>query len=96
MTSNKKNQDKLIVITGPTASGKTSLAAQLAYDIDSEIISADSRQIYKGMDIGTGKDLDDYIVNQKSIPYYLIDILDPKQNYSVYDFQKIFIMLIKK
>ena len=90
MTSNKKNQDKLIVITGPTASGKTSLAAQLAYDIDSEIISADSRQIYKGMDIGTGKDLDDYIVNQKLIPYYLIDILDPKQNYSVYDFQKDF------
>ena len=90
MTSNKKNQDKLIVITGPTASGKTSLAAELAYDIDSEIISADSRQIYKGMDIGTGKDLDDYIVNQKSIPYYLIDILDPKQNYSVYDFQKDF------
>lgn len=90
MTSNKKNQDKLIVITGPTASGKTSLATELAYDIDSEIISADSRQIYKGMDIGTGKDLDDYIVNQKSIPYYLIDILDPKQNYSVYDFQKDF------
>ena len=90
MTSNKKNQDKLIVITGPTASGKTSLAARLAYDIDSEIISADSRQIYKGMNIGTGKDLDDYIVNQKSIQYYLIDILDPKQNYSVYDFQKDF------
>ena len=90
MTSNKKNQDKLIVITGPTASGKTSLASKIAYDIDSEIISADSRQIYKGMDIGTGKDLDDYIVNQKSIPYHLIDILDPKQNYSVYDFQKDF------
>ena len=87
MTSNKKKQDKLIVITGPTASGKTSLASKLAYDIDSEIISADSRQIYKGMDIGTGKDLDDYVVNQKSIPYYLIDVLDPKQNYSVYDFQ---------
>ena len=90
MTSNKKKQDKLIVITGPTASGKTSLASKLAYDIDSEIISADSRQIYKGMDIGTGKDLDDYVVNKKSIPYYLIDILDPKQNYSVYDFQKDF------
>ena len=90
MTSNKKNQDKLIVITGPTASGKTSLASRIAYDIDSEIISADSRQIYKGMDIGTGKDLDDYIINQKSIPYHLIDILDPKQNYSVYDFQKDF------
>ena len=90
MTSNKKNQDKLIVITGPTASGKTSLASRIAYDINSEIISADSRQIYKGMDIGTGKDLDDYIINQKSIPYHLIDILDPKQNYSVYDFQKDF------
>ena len=90
MTSNKKNQDKLIVITGPTASGKTSLASRIAYNIDSEIISADSRQIYKGMDIGTGKDLDDYIINQKSIPYHLIDILDPKQNYSVYDFQKDF------
>ena len=79
MTSNKKNQDKLIVITGPTASGKTSLASRIAYDINSEIISADSRQIYKGMDIATGKDLDDYIINQKSIPYHLIDILDPKK-----------------
>ena len=96
MTSNKKKQDKLIVITGPTASGKTSIASRLAYDIDSEIISADSRQIYKGMDIGTGKDLDDYIVNQKSIPYYLIDILDPRQNYSVYDFQKDFYNAYKK
>jgi len=96
MTSNKKNQDKLIVITGPTASGKTSLASRIAYDIDSEIISADSRQIYKGMDIGTGKDLDDYIVNQKSIPYHLIDILDPKKNYSVYDFQKDFYNAYKK
>ena len=94
MTSNKKHQDKIIVITGPTASGKTSLAARLAYDIDSEIISADSRQIYKVMDIGTGKDLDDYIVNQKSIPYHLIDILDPKQNYSVYDFQKDFYSIL--
>ena len=96
MTSNKKNQDKLIVITGPTASGKTSLASRIAYDINSEIISADSRQIYKGMDIGTGKDLDDYIINQKSIPYHLIDILDPKQNYSVYDFQKDFYNVYEK
>ena len=96
MTSNKKNQDKLIVITGPTASGKTSLASKIAYDINSEIISADSRQIYKGMDIGTGKDLDDYIINQKSIPYHLIDILDPKQNYSVYDFQKDFYNVYEK
>jgi len=90
MTSNKKKQLKLIVITGPTATGKTSLAAQLAYDIDSEIISADSRQVYKGMDIGTGKDLNEYVVNSKSINYHLIDILDPMKDYSVYDFQKDF------
>jgi tRNA dimethylallyltransferase len=90
MTSNKKNQLKLIVVTGPTASGKTSLATQLAYDIDSEIISADSRQVYKGMDIGTGKDLGDYIVNNKPINYHLIDILDPTTDYSLYDFQKDF------
>jgi len=90
MTSNKKKQLKLIVITGPTATGKTSLAAQLAYDIDSEIISADSRQVYKGMDIGTGKDLNEYVMNNKSINYHLIDILDPMKDYSVYDFQKDF------
>ena len=90
MTSNKKKQLKLIVITGPTATGKTSLAAQLAYDIDSEIISADSRQVYKGMDIGTGKDLNEYVINNKSINYHLIDILDPMKDYSVYDFQKDF------
>ena len=90
MTSNKKKQLNLIVVTGPTASGKTSLATQLAYDIDSEIISADSRQVYKGMDIGTGKDLGDYIINDKAINYHLIDILDPTTDYSVYDFQKDF------
>ena len=66
----------LIVILGPTATGKTNLAARLAYDIDAEIISADSRQVYRGMDIGTGKDLADFVVNGKSIPYHLIDIVD--------------------
>ena len=90
MASNKKNQLKLIVITGPTASGKTSLATQLAYDIDSEIISADSRQIYRGMDIGTGKDINEYTLHDKIINYHLIDILDPMKDYSVYDFQKDF------
>lgn len=90
MQSNKKNQLKLIVVTGPTASGKTSLATQLAYDIDSEIISADSRQIYRGMDIGTGKDLDEYTINDTAIDYHLINILDPMTDYSVYDFQKDF------
>lgn len=78
---------KLIIITGPTACGKTSMAASLAYDINGEIISADSRQIYRGMDIGTGKDLNEYIINGNQIPYYLIDILDPLDNYSVHDFQ---------
>ena len=90
MSSNKKNQLKLIIVTGPTASGKTSLATKLAYDIDSEIISADSRQIYKGMNIGTGKDLNEYNINNKTISYHLIDILDPMTDYSVYDFQKDF------
>ena len=63
---------KLITILGATATGKTTLAAHLALKVDGEIISADSRQIYKGMDIGTGKDLEDYTVNGKQIPYHLI------------------------
>ena len=78
----------MIIILGPTASGKTSLAVQLAHDFNGEIISADSRQIYKGMDIGTGKDLDDYIINNKKINYHLIDIVTPDINYSVYQFKQ--------
>ena len=91
MTSNKKEQVKLIIVTGPTASGKTSMATKLANNLDGEIISADSRQIYKGMDIGTGKDLNEYKINNKKIPYHLIDILNPMENYSVYNFQKDFL-----
>ena len=83
-------KNKLIVILGPTASGKTSLAVNLAYITNSEIISADSRQIYQGMDIGTGKDLSEYIINNKKIPYHLIDILKPIQDYSVFEFNKNF------
>ena len=78
MSSNKKELN-FIVITGPTATGKTKVAVDIAYQYNGEIISADSRQIYKGMDIGTGKDLDEYIVNNKQIPYHLIDILDPNE-----------------
>lgn len=78
----------LIVITGPTASGKTSLAAHLAKEIDGEIISADSRQIYRGMDIGTGKDLSDYQVDGVCIPYHLIDIANPGDKYSVFEYQR--------
>ena len=73
------NRYELITILGPTASGKTVLAAALAAQLHTEIISADSRQIYRGMDIGTGKDLADYIVNGQSIPYHLIDICEPKR-----------------
>ena len=80
----------LIVILGPTATGKTRLAVQLAHAIRGEIISADSRQVYKGLDIGTGKDLKEYRIEDKSIPYYLIDILDPMEEYNVSKFQKDF------
>ena len=81
----------MIVILGPTASGKTTLAVNLANEFNGEIISADSRQIYKGMDIGTGKDLKEYYINGKKINFYLIDILDPNINYSVYQFKKDFL-----
>ena len=67
----------LIAILGPTASGKTTLAAALAAALDTEIISADSRQVYRRMDLGTGKDLSDYVVNGKAVPYHLIDIAEP-------------------
>ncbi|MBX2960735.1 MAG: tRNA (adenosine(37)-N6)-dimethylallyltransferase MiaA [Flavobacteriales bacterium] len=81
----------LIVILGPTATGKTSLAAHLAYELDAEIISADSRQVYRGMDIGTGKDLADFVVNGKKIPYHLIDIVDAGTEYNVFEYQKDFL-----
>jgi tRNA dimethylallyltransferase len=80
----------LITILGPTAVGKTSLAAKLAFEFNGEIISADSRQVYRGMDIGTGKDLDDYVVNNTSIPYHLIDIIDPTEEFNLFLFQKLF------
>ncbi|NOZ46029.1 MAG: tRNA (adenosine(37)-N6)-dimethylallyltransferase MiaA [Chlorobi bacterium] len=81
----------LIIITGPTATGKTQFASHLAYKINAEIISADSRQVYKKMDIGTGKDFVDYEVRGFNIPYYLIDIKEPGTKYNVYEFQKDFL-----
>lgn len=81
------NQYELITIIGPTASGKTALAAALAARLDTEIISADSRQLYRGMNIGTGKDLADYEVDGKQIPYHLIDICDPGYKYNVFEYQ---------
>ena len=80
----------LLTILGPTATGKTQLAVQLAHKLDGEIISADSRQVYRGMDIGTGKDLTEYNLNRKSIPYHLIDVVDPIEEYNVAQFQKDF------
>lgn len=81
----------LVTILGPTASGKTPLAAALAYKLDSEIISGDSRQVYKRMDLGTGKDLADYVVDGKRVPYHLIDIVEPGYKYNVFEFQRDFL-----
>ena len=80
----------LIVILGPTASGKTQLAVELASELTTEIISADSRQIFRGMDIGTGKDLDQYLINNASIPYHLIDIRNAGDSFNVSEFQSEF------
>lgn len=81
----------LIAILGPTASGKTPFAAALAAELNTEIISADSRQIYRGMDLGTGKDLEDYTINGRQIPYHLIDIADPGYKYNVFEYQRDFL-----
>ena len=81
----------LITILGPTASVKTPLAAALAYQLDTEIISGDSRQIYRRMDLGTGKDLEDYTVNGRQIPYHLIDIVEPGYKYNVFEYQRDFL-----
>jgi tRNA dimethylallyltransferase len=83
----KKN---LIVILGPTASGKTTLAARLAAELKGQIISADSRQVYRGMDIGTGKDLSEFRIDGGNIPYHMIDIIEPEQEFNVFEFQKRF------
>lgn len=94
------NNYELITIIGPTASGKTAFAAALAARLDTEIISGDSRQVYRSMDIGTGKDLADYVVDGKQIPYHLIDICNPGDKYNVFeyqhDFHKVFEEIRKK
>ena len=81
----------LIAVLGPTASGKTALAVRLARKIGGEIISADSRQVYRGMDLGTGKDLSEYGCNGDAVPFHLIDICDPTEEFSVFAFQQRFI-----
>lgn len=86
----------LLVITGPTASGKTALAAVLASMLGGEVISADSRQVYRGMDIGTGKDYDDYIVGSTRVPVHLVDIVDPGYKYNVFEYQRDFLRVYEK
>lgn len=80
----------MITILGPTACGKTSVATSLAAEMGGEIISADSRQVYRGMDIGTGKDLADYEVGGRRVPYHLIDIAEPGTKYNLFEFQRDF------
>ena len=87
VTSKKNN---MITILGPTASGKTPVATHLAAEIGGEIISADSRQVYRRMDIGTGKDLADYVVDGRQIPYHLIDIREPGTKYNLFEYQQDF------
>jgi len=86
----------IITILGPTATGKTKFAAQLCNSVNGEIISADSRQVYRNMNIGTGKDIEDYIVNNVSIPYHLIDIVDAGYQYNVFEFQRDFLVAYNK
>ncbi len=85
----------LVTVLGPTASGKTSIAVRLADLLDAEILSADSRQVYKRMDLGTGKDLADYTANGKHIPYHLIDIVEPGTKYNLFEYQKDFLNAYK-
>jgi tRNA dimethylallyltransferase len=89
------NRFDLITVLGATAGGKTAFAAYLANLLNREIISADSRQVYRGMNIGTGKDYDDYLVNGKQVPVHLIDIAEPGEKYNVYMYQQDFISILK-
>ena len=91
MVSKDSLARRMITILGPTASGKTNLATHLAARLNAEIISADSRQVYRGMDIGTGKDLADYVVNGHVIPYHLIDICKPGTKYNLFRYQQDFL-----
>jgi len=86
----------LLVITGPTAAGKTSLAAAVAGLVNGEIISADSRQVYRGMNIGTGKDYGDYYSGGRKIPFHLIDIVDPGYKYNLFEYHRDFMNVYRK
>ncbi|MDT3694943.1 MAG: tRNA (adenosine(37)-N6)-dimethylallyltransferase MiaA [Ignavibacterium sp.] len=86
----------LVTILGPTATGKTKLAVQLADYFNGEIISADSRQVYRGMDVGTGKDLSEYNFRGKQIPYHLIDVINPSDEFDLYKFKQFFLVAFEK
>ncbi len=85
----------LVTVLGHTAAGKTAFAAHLAHRLGGEIISADSRQVYRGMDIGTGKDLEDYFVDGIEVPAHLVDVVEPGYKYNVYEYQRDFIEVFK-
>ena len=87
----KQKSYDLITVLGPTASGKTRFAVQLADRLGAEIISGDSRQVYRRMDLGTGKDLDDYRIGDRCVPYHLIDIVEPGTKYNVFEYQRDFL-----
>ncbi|MCI6486196.1 MAG: tRNA (adenosine(37)-N6)-dimethylallyltransferase MiaA [Bacteroidales bacterium] len=87
----KQKSYDLITVLGPTASGKTRFAVQLADRLGAEIISGDSRQVYRRMDLGTGKDLDDYRIGDRNVPYHLIDIVEPGTKYNVFEYQRDFL-----
>jgi tRNA dimethylallyltransferase len=96
MATKDQRAPVMITILGPTATGKTRLAAYVAAELNGEIISADSRQVYRGMDIGTGKDLKDYVVHGHEIPSHLVDIVDAGYEYNVYEFQQDFLSCFKE
>ena len=90
MSNFEKSSCNSVIVLGPTASGKTSLGVKLALKFNGEIISADSRQVYKGLDIGSGKDLNEYTVDDVKVPYHLIDVVTLDDEYNVFTFQKDF------
>lgn len=91
MSKNNHDTPLMITVLGPTATGKTRLAALVAVRLDGEVISADSRQVYRGMNLGTGKDYDDYLVGDKSVPRHLIDIAEPGYEYNVFEYRQDFL-----
>ena len=95
MNKNESLHYDLLAIVGPTASGKTSLAVALASKLNGEIISADSRQVYRRMNLGSGKDYNDYYIDGKKIPFHLIDLVDPGYKYNVFEYQRDFLNVYK-